>query len=77
MFGDILIAVIFVFLIWLTLKVKKKGGRIMLFDKDREFYSAGVMESPLDLTERSIVTKRDRDWWNNSFGVRRKTNFAY
>ena len=59
MFGDIIIAVIMIFLIWLTLKVKKKGGA-MLFDKNSEFYSAEVMESPLDLTERSLVSKRDQ-----------------
>ena len=59
MFGDILMAVIMIFLIWLTLKTKKKGGA-MLFDKNREFYSAEVMESPLDLTERSLVSKRDQ-----------------
>lgn len=58
MFGDVLIAVIFILLIWLTLKAKKKGGA-MLFGKDREFFSAEVMDSPLDLTERSLVTKRD------------------
>ena len=58
MFGDIIIAVIIILLIWLTLKAKKKGGA-MLFDKNKEFYSAEVMDSPLDLTERSIVTKRD------------------
>ena len=59
MFGDILIAVIFVLLIWLTLKAKKKGGA-MLFDKNKEFYSAEVIDSPLDLTERSLISKRDQ-----------------
>jgi hypothetical protein len=59
MLGDILIAVIMVFLIWLTLKAKKKGGA-MLFDKNKELYSAEVMDSPLDLTERSLISKRDQ-----------------
>ena len=59
MLGDILIAVIMVFLIWLTLKAKKKGGN-MLFDRNKEFYSAEVMDSPLDLTERSLISKRDQ-----------------
>src|SRR4030065_1329375 len=59
MFGDILIALIMIFLILLTLKAKKKGGA-MLFDKNREFYSAEVMDSPLDLTERSLISKRDQ-----------------
>ena len=59
MFGDILIAVIIILLICLTLKAKKKGGA-MLFDKNREFYSAEVIDSPLDLTERSLISKRDQ-----------------
>ena len=59
MFGDILIAVIIIFLIWLTLKAKKKGGN-MLFDRNKEFYSAEVTDSPLDLTERSLISKRDQ-----------------
>jgi len=32
----------------------------MLFDKNKEYYSAEVMESPLDLTERSLISKRDQ-----------------
>jgi hypothetical protein len=59
MFGDILMAVIIILLIGLTLKAKKKGGA-MLFDKNKDFYSAEVMDSPLDLTERSLISKRDQ-----------------
>ena len=32
----------------------------MLFDKNKELYSAEVMDSPLDLTERSLISKRDQ-----------------
>ena len=59
MLEPIMIAVIFVLLVWSTLKAKKKGGA-MLFDKNKEFYSAEVIDSPLDLTERSLVSKRDQ-----------------
>lgn len=58
MLGDILIAVIFVLLIWIMFIAKKKGGS-MLFDKNKEFYSAEVIDSPFDLPERSLISKRD------------------
>jgi hypothetical protein len=32
----------------------------MLFDKDRDGYAVEVIDSPLDITERSLISKRDR-----------------
>jgi len=52
--------IIVIILILVLMSRKKKGGKAMLFDRDREVVAAELVDSPLNVTERSLVAKRDR-----------------
>lgn len=56
----ILTILIILCVVWLLGRKRPKGGRTMLFDKDRDGYAVEVIDSPLDITERSLISKRDR-----------------
>ena len=52
--------VIVIIFVLLLISRRRKGGRAMMFDRDRDVVAAELVDSPLNVTERSLVAKRDR-----------------
>ena len=56
----ILTILIILCVVWLLGRKRPERSKTMLFDKDRDIYAVEVVDSPLDITERSLISKRDR-----------------
>lgn len=58
--GTIIVVIFILILLSVIFRLKGRKGERKMLNRDREVFEAEIVDSPLDVTERSLVAKRDR-----------------